>query len=229
MGFMKLSIITTAYNEEKNIIPLYKKIKRAMCDIDYEIITVDDGSTDNTFNELRKIDDKKSKIILLKEHMGQSFALYRGIEKSRGDIIATIDSDLQSDPIDIIEMVKELGKGYDCICGWRHDRKDRFVKKITSKIGNFLNNKILGINLHDNNCTVKVFRKDCISGVRYFDNFHRFIPIMIKKQGFRIKEFKVRHYPRVYGISKYGTHDRIFGNLKTLLTIKLNYKWLLKC
>ena len=170
---MKLSIITTAYNEEKNVIPLYGKIKKALAGVDYEVIAVDDGSTDDTYNEFRKIKDRRFKIVGLKEHRSQSFALYKGIKESRGEIIAMIDADLQSDPRDIPKMIKELDKGYDCLCGWRHDRKDSIVKITTSMIGNFLNNKFLGLNLHDNNSTMKVFRKECVSRIIYFDNFHR--------------------------------------------------------
>lgn len=224
---MKISIITTAHNEGKNIVPLCDRIKNAMGKIDYEVIAVDDCSTDNTYNELRKLRNNKFKIIRLKEHRGKCFALYEGIKKSRGEIIATIDSDLQDDPRDIPDMVNELSKGYDCVCGWRYERKDSFVKKISSRIGNFLNNISLGVDLHDNNCPVKVFRMECISKVKYFENFHRFIPAMITIQGFKIKELKVNHYPRVYGVSKYGITNRIFGNLKTMFMVKFKNKELL--
>lgn len=225
---MKVSIITTAHNEEKNIFPLYKKIKKIINKTDYEIIIVDDGSIDNTYNELKKIKDRRFKIIHLKKQMGKCFALYEGLKKSEGEIIATLDADLQDDPRDILNMIKELESGYDCICGWRYKRKDNFVKKFSSKVGNFLNNIFLGLNLHDNTCPVKVFKKDCVSKIKYFDNFHRFIPIMVSVQGFRIKESKIRHYFRKYGVSKYGIHNRILGNFKTMFMVKFKHKKLLK-
>lgn len=224
---MQVSVITTAYNEEKNIIPLHERIKKAMNGIDYEVIAVDDGSTDNTYNELREIKDRRFKITRLPEHRGQCFALYEGIKKSRGEIIATLDADLQNEPGDIPGMVKELEKGYDCVCGWRYDRKDCFAKKISSKMGNIINNMLMDLNLHDDTCSVKVFKRHCVTRVRYFENFHRFIPVMMKLQGFRIKECRVRHYPRIYGVSKYGTRNRIFGNLKTIFMVKLKHKELL--
>lgn len=226
---MKISIITTAFDEEKNIIPLYGRIKKAFKGKDYEVIAVDDASKDNTCNELMKIKDRRFKIILLKEHRGKCFALYKGLKESRGEIIATIDSDLQNDPRDIPVMVKELEKGYGCICGWRCYRKDGDVKRISSKIGNFLNNKFLGLNLHDSTCPVKVFRRECISKVKYFDNFHRFIPALVSIQGFRIKELKVNHYPRIHGVSKYGICNRIFPNLKTIFMVRFKNKELLTC
>ena len=226
---MKISIITTVCNEEKNIIPLCRKVKGAMGKMDYEVIAVDDGSTDKTYEELRKIKDRGLRIIRLKEHRGKCFALYTGFKKSSGEIIATLDSDLQDDPKDITKMVKELENGWDCVCGWRYERKDSFVKKISSKIGNFVNNKFLGLKLHDNNCPMKVFRRECISKVKYFENFHRFIPAMIKIQGFRIKELKVNHYPRIYGVSKYGIRNRILGNIKTIFMVKFKNKELLTC
>ncbi len=226
---MKVSIITTAHNEEKNIIPLCEKIKKAMGRIDYEFIAVDDGSTDKTPDELRKVKDRRFKIISLGKHRGKCFALFAGLKKSTGEIIATLDSDLQDDPRDIPRMVEELEKGYDCICGWRYRRRDDFVKRLSSKIGNLLNNIFLGLKLHDNTCPVKVFRRECVSKIRYFENFHRFIPVMTKVQGFRIKEYKVRHYPRIYGVSKYRIRDIIIGNVKTMFMVKLKHRGLLTC
>lgn len=228
---MMISIVIPVHNEEENIIPLCKNIKKAMGRIDYEIIAIDDGSIDNTPKNIRKINDRRFKKTHLKKHMGQCFALYHGIEKSSGEIIATIDSDLQNDPSDIPKMIEELGKGYDCVCGWRYDRKDSLSKRVSSSIGNYLNNKFLRMNLHDNNCTLKVFRKECTSRIRYFPNFHRFIPVMIKFQGFRIKETKVNHSPRIHGKSKYGMHkihNRILGNLKTMLMVKFRHKEMLE-
>jgi len=226
---MKVSVITTAYNEEENIIQVYERIKKAVLGKDCEIIAVDDGSTDKTYAELRKIRDKRLKIIRLKKNRGKSFALYEGLKRAKGTIIATIDADGQNDPRDIPRMVKILGTRYDCVFGWRYKRRDGLIKNISSKIGNSFNNKLLGVNLHDNTCPVKVFRRVCVSKIQYFENFHRFIPAMIKLQGFRINEYKVNHYPRIHGTSKYGIGNRLFGNLKTLFMVKFKHRELLRC
>jgi dolichol-phosphate mannosyltransferase len=225
---MKLSVITTAYNEEENIIQVYERIKKAMPGKDCEIIAVDDGSTDKTCAELRKIRDERLKVIRLKENRGKSFALYEGLKRAKGRIIATIDADGQNDPRDIPRMVKTLGTRYDCVFGWRYKRRDGPIKKISSKIANSFNNRMLGVNLHDNACPVKVFRRECVSKIRYFENFHRFIPAMIKLQGFRIRECRVNHYPRIHGTSKYGIGNRLFGNLKTLFMVKFKHRELLR-
>lgn len=225
---MKISIVTTAHNEEGNIPILYEQIKTAMINTDYEVIMVDDGSSDKTSDELGKIKDIRFNVLHLKERKGKCFALYEGIKKSSGGIIATLDADLQNDPADILEMVRELENGYDCICGWRRERKDVAIKKISSRIGNALNNMALGVDLHDNNCPVKVFRRECVSRIKYFKNYHRFIPVLIKAQGYRMKEYEVRHRPRIHGNSKYGLHNRIFGNILPMFMVKFRRKRLLE-
>jgi dolichol-phosphate mannosyltransferase len=226
--FMKVSVVIPAYNEEAGVIPLCEGIKKAMEGMEYEVMFVDDGSTDNTRSEFVKAGDRRFRLISLGKHMGKCFALYRGMMESSGGIIATLDSDLQNDPGDIPAMVKELEKGWDCVCGWRFDRKDSLSKRVSSRIGNFVNNRLLGLEFHDNNCPVKVFRRECVSEIRYFKNFHRFMPAMIRLQGFRIGEFRVRHYPRMHGSSKYGIRNRVFGNLMTMLMVKFRHKELLE-
>jgi dolichol-phosphate mannosyltransferase len=226
---MKVSIVTAAHNEEKNVIPLYRQIKKAMEGRDYEVVIVDDGSTDHTYDWLMEIRDPDLCVIRFEKRTGQSYALHEGMKKAAGDVIATLDSDLQNDPSDIPRMVAELDRGYDCVCGWRRDRKDSPVKRMFSRMGNSFVNKILGMKLHDSNCPIRVFRKECVSGIRYFSNFHRFLPFMISRQGFRIKECVVGHRPRVHGSSKYGIHDRIFGNLMTAFLVKFRYRDMIKC
>lgn len=225
---MKVSVVVPAYDEEENVIPLCEVIRKAMEGMDYEVVAVDDGSGDNTCRELMGISDGRLKVICLKRHAGKCFALYEGIRKSSGEIIATLDSDLQNDPSDIPKMIEELENGYDCVCGWRHERKDSLSKRVCSRIGNCVNNRFLRMDLHDNNCPVKVFRRECVSRIKYFPNFHRFIPVMIKLQNFRIREMGVNHLPRIHGSSKYGIRNRVFGNLKTILMVKFRYKELLE-
>ena len=225
---MKVSVIIPAYNEEKNIVPMCMKITAAMRGLDYEIIAVDDGSSDRTYAELGGIRDRRLKVIKLPSHRGKEFALYKGFKEASGEIIATIDADQQDDPRDIPLMVKQLGSDCDCVCGWRRERKDGFVKRVSSRMANFANNLFFGGSLHDNNCPVKVFRKRCVSRIKYFSGFHRFISAMVRLQGFKIKECEVRHYPRVHGVSKYGIRNRLFCTLKTFFLVRFNYKRLLE-
>jgi len=220
---MKISIVLPAYNEEKNIKLIYGKIKKSfenLKKLDYEIIFVNDGSTDNTRKELMKIKDKRVRVIDSSNRRGKSFALFTGIENAKGNIIATLDADLQDNPGDILRLLDRLNEGYDLVCGWRHKRNDSFVKKVSSKVGNYINNSFLKIELHDNNCPIKVFKKECVENLIVFENLHRFIPVLAKMQGYNICEEKVEHFPRIHGKSKYGVHNRIFGNLKTLFIIK---------
>jgi len=228
---MDVTIIVPAYNEEQNVALFYKTMKKMMDTqkgINFEVVIVDDGSDDNTHNKLREINDSRLHILRLERHRGKCYALFKGIEGSRGDIIANLDIDLQNEPMDLPQMIGMLGEGCDMVCGWRVKRKDGFAKLVSTRVGNLFNNMLTGAGLHDNTCPVKVYKKACVSNLRYFRNFHRFMPIMAKKQGFILKEFQVRHYPRRFGKSKYGIHNRIFGNLATILTIKTNHKRLLK-
>ena len=221
---MNLSIIAPAYNEEKNIGPLFSRIKDAMKGIKYEFIIVDDGSSDGTWAEIMKINSSNLSAMRLEKHAGKCLALYKGIAAASGDIIATIDSDLQNDPEDIPGMIQEITRGYDLVCGHRLHRKDNRTKIISSRIGNMINNMVFGLDLNDGNCPVRVFRKACVSDIKYIKNLHRFIPAIMKVRGFRIKEMGVNHYHRVHGKSNYGIHNRIFGNLKTMLMIRFRHK-----
>jgi glycosyltransferase involved in cell wall biosynthesis len=220
---MKLSVILPAYNEEENIKEAYNKIKKSfenLKKLDYEVIFVNDGSTDKTREELNKLNDERVKVINFEKRKGKSFALFTGIKNAINDIIVTLDADLQDDPGDIPKLLERLDEGYDLVCGWRHKRKDNFIKRVSTKVGNYINNGFLNIELHDNNCPLKVFKKKCVENMIVFDHWHRFIPVLTKIQGFKIIEEKVNHYPRIYGKTKYGVHNRIFGNLKSLFIIK---------
>ena len=212
-------MVFAARDEEGNILPLHAGIRKALgsgC----EIIGVDDGSRDGTLSEMRMIRDPNFQTIVLGKRTGKCRALYEGISAASGDVIVTIDADLQDDPEDIERMLSEIEGGWDCVCGWRHERADGPLKRACSRIGNVFNNAALGLSMHDNNCPLKAFRRECLSGVGYFRNFHRFIPAIMSSGGFRIKEVKVSHRPRVRGRSKYGVHDRIFGNILTIMMLK---------
>lgn len=224
----KISIVIAAHNEEKNILPLYKAIQGALDYLDYEIIFVNDGSTDKTLEQIQKIKNKRVKIINFKHRKGKSYAWYRAFTSAKYKIIATLDADLQNDPKDILSLLEKIDQGYDFVCGWRYKRQDSFSKKIFSRGGNILINFLLKTDLHDNDCPLKIFRKECIERIKFFNTYHRFITPLAKIQGFKICEVKISHYPRRYGKSKYGILDRVFGNLRTLLIIKFKKEKLFK-
>ena len=199
-----ISIIVPVYNEEKNVSILYENLMDVI-EREYEIIFVDDGSTDNTFNELQKLHEKnkKVKIIKFRKNFGQSAALKAGFDYSKGDIIITMDADLQNDPHDIPKLLEKI-KDYDCISGWRHDRKDSVFKKIPSKISNWLHRKLTGVDIHDSGCTLKAYKKEAIKNLELYGETHRYIPAMLSWQGYKIGEVKVTHHKRKYGKTKYN-------------------------
>ncbi len=219
-----ISIIIPAHNEEENIRPLCERIKSAMDGAVYEIVLVDDGSTDNTLEEMKGCAAPEITTLALGRRMGKCAAIYNGLRNSSGGMIALIDADMQNDPSDILRMSKEIGPDCDMVCGWRKHRKDGPVKRLSSRVGNTVSNIVLGVRLHDNNSSLKVFRRECTERVRYFRNMHGFLPAMAVAQGYRVKEIEVRHYPRIHGKTKYGISNRIAGNLKALMIARFRQR-----
>jgi len=213
----------TAYNEEKTVIPVYMEIARAMGKRDYEIVFVDDGSADKTYDKLKSISDKRLRIIRLGSRMGKCAALYRGMEDSAGKITVMLDADLQDDPKDVVRMLDYVDGGYDFVCGWRRDRKDGPTKRMFSFFGNGAINLAFGTNLHDHACPVKVFRRECISEVKYFKGMHRFMGVIAEARGFCLTESIVNHRPRVYGKSKCGVMNK-FGTIRGILMVRFMIK-----
>ncbi len=204
-----ISIVIPAYNEEENIPVLYEKLKKVLDSLgkDYEIIFVDDGSEDRTPEVLKEIaeKDKKVKVIRFRRNYGQTAAMYAGFEHARGDVIITMDADLQNDPEDIPRLLEKVEEGYDIVSGWRKDRKDPFLsRKLPSKIANWIISKVTGVELHDYGCTLKAYRAEIAKRYRLYGDMHRFLPALAKRFGARITEIPVRHHPRLYGRSKYG-------------------------
>jgi len=219
-----ISLILPVYNEEENLVIQYDKIKQALAKLSYsfEIIFVDDGSTDSSPSILKKIaaKDKQTKLILFRRNFGQTPAMAAGIEYSSGKIILFMDSDLQNDPEDIGRLVSKINEGYDVVSGWRVNRKDNFfIRKIPSSAANWLISKISGIKLHDLGCSLKAYRGDVLRQINLYGEMHRFIPIHVSWIGASITEIPVNHNPRIYGRSKYGL-KRIFKVLLDLVTIK---------
>jgi len=225
----KISIIIPIYNEEGSIEKLYNKIKKEMTVVpnDYEIIYIDDGSTDNSFTILEKLNsiDSKVKIIKFRQNFGQTPAFSAGIEYSSGEIIITMDGDLQNDPADISRMLGKLNEGYDVVSGWREKRQDDLItRKIPSKIANSLLSWATGTKLHDYGCSLKVYRASVLKPLHLYSEMHRFIPAFSAFIGGKVTEMKVNHLPRIYGTSKYGI-SRIWKVLIDLLKIQLLVKF----
>ncbi|MDQ7039269.1 MAG: glycosyltransferase family 2 protein, partial [Aquificota bacterium] len=176
-----ISVVIPAYNERDNVEPLYRKLKSVLdrLDEDYEILFVDDGSTDGTFEVLKNIADRdrKVKVIRFRRNYGQTAAMYAGFDHAKGDVIVTMDADLQNDPEDIPRLLEKIKEGYDIVSGWRKDRKDPLIsRKIPSWIANWIISKVTGVELHDYGCTLKAYRSDIAKRYRLYGDMHRFLP-----------------------------------------------------
>jgi len=192
------------------------------------LIVVNDGSKDNTHRVLKHLTHKiqELSVISLRKNYGQTAAMSAGFDHSKGNIVITLDGDLQNDPNDIPKLISEINNGYDLICGWRFDRKDKLInRKIPSKIANKLIAKVTGLKLHDYGCSLKAFKKEIIDDIKLYGELHRFLPVLANIEGARIKEIKVNHRSRKYGSSKYGI-DRTFRVLMDLLTVWFMTKFL---
>ena len=219
-----ISIVIPAYNEEVNISIIYNQIKKVMGGLkkDYEIIFVDDGSRDNTFRNIENLHkkDKIVKCIRFRRNFGQTAAMDAGIRNSNGDIIITMDADLQNDPNDIPSLLRKLDEGYDLVNGWRYKRKDTFLsKRLPSLISNWLVRKLTKLRIHDQGCTLRAIRKNAVKDLRLYGEMHRFIPALVAMNGFKVTEVKVSHHPRRFGKTKYS-FNRIIKGLLDLLYIK---------
>ena len=221
---MDLSIIVPLYNEEACVEALYKAIVSSLdpLGMDYEILFVDDGSKDRTVELARDIAsrDKRLRLVKFRRNYGQTPAMAAGIDVARGDILVTMDGDLQNDPDDISSFLDKLNEGYDIVVGWRHKRQDKLItRKIPSRIANWLIGKITGVPIKDNGCSLKAYRAEVIKNIPLYSEMHRFIPAMTSLAGTRIAEIKVKHHARQFGESKYGL-SRIYKVMVDLITIK---------
>jgi len=221
---LDLSIVVPFFNEEESARPLYQAVVDAMAptSIDFELILVDDGSSDRTFDVASELaaGDPRVKVIRFRRNYGQTPAMAAGIDNARGRIIVTMDGDLQNDPLDIPSFIEKMGEGYDIVVGWRFKRQDKLItRKIPSRIANWLIGKVTGVPIKDNGCSLKAYKADVIKKVPLYSEMHRFIPAMASITGARIAEIKVRHHSRRFGESKYGL-SRIYKVLLDLLTIK---------
>lgn len=202
----KLSLVITVYNEEDNIEPLLQRIREALPRFDYEVIFVDDGSTDRTVKKIKALSDERTKLIVFSRNYGQTPAMAAGIEAALGDYIITLDGDLQNDPRDIPAMLEKLkAEDWDIVAGNRKNRNDgMFLRKIPSKIANRLIRNLTGVTIQDYGCTLKIFRREAAKNLELYGELHRFIPILAVLQGARITNMDVAHHARIHGVSKYG-------------------------
>jgi glycosyltransferase involved in cell wall biosynthesis len=222
----KLSLVIPVMNEEENIEPLFKAIREALEGIDYEVILVDDGSTDATVYKIKELADSRTKLIVFNRNFGQTTAMAAGIDEASGELIATLDGDLQNDPSDIPKMIEKLEKeGWDVVAGRRANRQDGFLlRKIPSKIANWIIRKSTGVYISDYGCTLKLFKKDVAKNLGLYGELHRFIPVLARLYGAKMTEMDVKHHPRIHGVSKYGI-GRTFKVISDLMLMLFFQKY----
>ena len=228
----EISIVIPLHNEEENVELLYKEIRNSVDRLKrkYEIIFVDDGSSDGTFEYLKTIkknerEERKNlsntKIIRFTRNFGQTAAMQAGFDHARGEIIVSLDGDLQNDPNEIGKLITELKAGYDVVCGWRKNRKDKIITRIIpSRVANWLIRRITNVPIHDTGCSLRAYRRSAIKAIRLYSDMHRFIPAVTTLAGARMGEIAVNHRPRKFGQTKYGL-SRIWKVLFDVVTIKL--------
>jgi glycosyltransferase involved in cell wall biosynthesis len=221
----KLSLVICVFNEEENIKPLADQIKAALKDLDFEAIYVDDGSTDNTRDEILAINDERFVLVELKRNYGQSSALQAGIDQAQGEFVVLIDGDLQNDPADIPMMLQMMeDDDWDMVAGVRANRKDgMFLRKVPSKIANYLIRKSTGIHMKDLGCTLKIFTSETIKSIHIYGELHRYIPALVTLEGAtKITQVDVNHRPRKFGASKYnlGRTTKVISDLILMVFFK---------
>jgi glycosyltransferase involved in cell wall biosynthesis len=220
---LKLSVIIPIFNEVENVDEMHAALQAALTAYDYELILVDDGSTDGTGARLEALaarDPRHTCVVEFRRNFGQTAAIAAGIDYATGDVIVLIDADLQEDPADIPMMVNKIQEGYDVVSGWRKDRKDSFLTRtLPSRMANALISRVTGVRLHDYGCTLKAYRREVLQGFRLYGEMHRFIPAYAGGVGARIVEVPVTHRPRLRGKAKYGL-ERTFKVILDLFTVK---------
>lgn len=219
----KISYVIPVFDEEDNIVELYDQITDVSKKIDaeYEIIFIDDCSRDNSLNIIKELSkkDKTVKYVAFEVNTGQSAAMYAGFQYASGDVVITMDADLQNDPADIPEMLKYYGE-YDMVTGWRFNRQDTFSKRFVSKLGNKIRNAVVRDNVHDTGCSLKVMRASMLKKIKMYKGLHRFLIAMMQMEGAKVKEVKVNHRARIHGVSKYTNMKRAKEALYDLISVR---------
>ena len=228
MNTPQVSVVVPLFNEEENMSILQSELRAALDGLDHEIIFVDDGSKDGTAEKIENA--PQVRVLRFEKNAGQSAAMYAGLHAARGATVVLIDGDLQNDPADIPKLVARIDNGEaDLVCGYREKRQDTVVKRITSRVANFVRSRYTKDGVRDTGCTLKAMRRECVGALVPFKGMHRFIPALIKNAGYRLIEIPVNHRPRRFGQSKYGLGNRalratidMFG-VRWLLSRQLKY------
>jgi glycosyltransferase involved in cell wall biosynthesis len=222
LSFQKISLIIPLFNEEESVLPLVNEIRKSMKPLNksYEVISVDDGSTDSSLKNIKDAGktDNRIKFVSFRKNYGKSAALQIGFKAATGDAIITMDADLQDDPHEIPNLLKKLDEGFDLCSGWKKERFDPFIKKYSSRFFNFVTRVISGIKIHDFNCGLKAYRRDVVQNLNVYGELHRYVPVLARWQGFSITEIPVKHHPRRYGKTKFGI-SRFFKGFIDLITV----------
>ena len=223
---MKLSFVIPVYNEEESLKELHKEIIENIPRTTYEIIFIDDGSTDNSYTVIEELARKDSNIkpIRFRTNFGKAAALQAGFDKAQGEIIFTMDADLQDDPKEIPRFLEKINEGYDLVSGWKKKRKDPITKRWPSKFFNLITSMVFHLRLHDYNCGYKAYRKETAKSLNIYGELYRYIPAIVWSKGFSVTEIVVTHHKRRFGRSKYGASRLIRGFLD-LLTVTMITKY----
>src|SRR5947208_4785542 len=220
---LRLSVVVPVYNERDNLPPLTAQVLKALTGQvgTFEIIYVDDGSTDGSGPILDELASyyPEVRVFHFDRNYGQTSAFDAGFHQAGGDVIATLDGDLQYDPADILTLLP-LAEHYDLVCGWRKDRHDTLVKRLSSRIANAIRNAVIHDSVHDTGCSLKIIHRRVVERIPLFEGMHRFFPALARMHGFTVTEVPVRHFPRIHGQSKYGIGNRVFKALRDLLAVR---------
>ncbi len=223
MNPLELSIVIPVYNEEENVPILVSELEESLKPLgkSYEILFVDDGSRDKSLEQLVEARKRNPAIRILsfQENAGQTAAMDAGFRAARGEVIVTLDADLQNSPRDIPLLLEKMPE-YDIVCGWRAERNDPWIRKISSKIANTVRNTLSDEEIHDTGCSLKAYKRVCFEKIKLYHGMHRFLPTLFKMEGYRAVEVKVGHHPRKFGLSKYNIRNRLFRSFMDLLAVR---------
>jgi dolichol-phosphate mannosyltransferase len=212
------SLIIPLYNEADNVVILQQQIKEALAGRHYELILVDDGSSDETVARVER--SPEVRLLEFQKNAGQSAAMLAGMHAAKSRVVVLLDGDLQNDPKDIPLLLKEIDQGADLVCGYRAHRQDTMVKKMTSRIANYVRSRFVGDGVRDTGCTLKAMRRECVDALVPFKGVHRFIPALVKSAGYRVVEVPVNHRSRQFGVSKYGLSNRALRATTDMLGVR---------
>jgi dolichol-phosphate mannosyltransferase len=217
-----ISVVVPVHNEERSVAYLLDELQAALDPLgrEWEVVYVDDGSTDGSFGALTRLHAAQPnvRVVRLRRNFGKAAALAAGFEQAQGDLIVTIDGDLQDDPAEIPRLLAKLDEGFDLVSGWKTHRRDRWTRRVLSRIFNGVASRVSGVRLHDMNCGLKAYRADVVRGLSLYGELHRFLPVLAHHRGYRIAELPVNHRPRGHGRSRYGVERYLRGFLD-LLTV----------